>query len=232
MAGDWIKITKALPDKPEVWAIAQSLNIDPDAVTGKLLRVWAWFDDQTEDGNALSVTKLLLDRQVGINGFCDALEAVGWLEIYDNVITIPKFDRHNSATAKKRALTNERVIKSRQLKELETNAKQDSNASRVTKVGTREEKRREERTATIKGNSLARFSIERFTPSPEDIKYAESLLLDCPLEMVIEHFRLHHTEAATFGNAGYWSKTFRGWVERNELPPLHCDNASKRSKMQ
>jgi hypothetical protein len=224
LAGDWIKITKALPDKPEVWAIAQSLNIDPDAVTGKLLRVWAWFDDQTEDGNALSVTKLLLDRQVGVNGFCDALEAVGWLEIYDNLITIPKFDRHNSATAKRRALTNERVIKSRQKRALEAESQQDSNAADVSKVGTREEKRREEKTVTIKDNSLARFSIERYTPSKKDIQYAESLLLDCPLEMVIEHFRLHHTEAGTFGNAKFWSKGFRGWVERNELPPIHDGN--------
>ena len=32
MAGDWIKFEIATPDKPEVWEIAESLDIDPDAV--------------------------------------------------------------------------------------------------------------------------------------------------------------------------------------------------------
>jgi hypothetical protein len=60
MAGFWIKFDTSTSDKPEVWAIAGQLGIDPDAVVGKLLRVWAWFDDQTETGNAPTVTKSLL----------------------------------------------------------------------------------------------------------------------------------------------------------------------------
>ena len=32
MAGDWMKVEVALPDKPEVWAMSQTLDIDPDAV--------------------------------------------------------------------------------------------------------------------------------------------------------------------------------------------------------
>jgi hypothetical protein len=39
MAGNWIKFDTSTSDKPEVWAIAESLGIDPDAVVGKLLRV-------------------------------------------------------------------------------------------------------------------------------------------------------------------------------------------------
>jgi len=73
MAGDWIKFELATPDKPEVWAIAAALSIDPDAVVGKLLRVWGWFDQQTENGNAPSVSKMLLDRLVGVSGFCNAV---------------------------------------------------------------------------------------------------------------------------------------------------------------
>ena len=73
MAGFWIKFDTSTSDKPEVWAIAGSLQIDPDAVVGKLLRVWAWFDDQTENGNAPTVTKALLDRRVSVTGFCDAM---------------------------------------------------------------------------------------------------------------------------------------------------------------
>ena len=45
MAGDWLKFEKVTMDKPEVFEMAGILGIDPDAVVGKLLRVWSWFDD-------------------------------------------------------------------------------------------------------------------------------------------------------------------------------------------
>jgi hypothetical protein len=109
MAGYWIKFDTSTPDKPEVWAIAERLDIDPDAVVGKLLRVWAWFDDHTEKGNAPSVTKALLDRRVGVTGFCDAMVFVGWLLEEGDAISVPNFDRHNGATAKSRGLTAKRV---------------------------------------------------------------------------------------------------------------------------
>ena len=73
MAGDWIKCEISTPDKPEIWEIAEAANIDPDAVFGKLFRVWAWFDQHTEKGNAPSVTKKLIDRSVGVTGF-----AISW----------------------------------------------------------------------------------------------------------------------------------------------------------
>ena len=95
MAGDWIKFEIGTPDKPEVWEIAANLEIDPDAVVGKLLRVWSWFDQHTEDGNARSVTKLLLDRLVGVSGFCNAVIATGWMVEEGGELTLPNFDRHN-----------------------------------------------------------------------------------------------------------------------------------------
>jgi len=109
MAGYWIKFDTSTPDKPEVWAMSERLSIDPDAVVGKLLRVWAWFDDHTEKGNAPSVTKALLDRRVGVTGFCDAMISSGWLLENEKEISVPKFDRHNGATAKTRGLTAKRV---------------------------------------------------------------------------------------------------------------------------
>ncbi len=119
MAGDWIKFELATSDKPEVWALAEKFDIDPDAVVGKLLRVWGWFDQQTENGNAGtvsignagSVTKKLLDRLVGVPDFCGALVAVGWLEESDNTLAIVNFERHNGKTAKNRAVTAKRVAK-------------------------------------------------------------------------------------------------------------------------
>lgn len=113
MAGDWIKFELITLDKPEVCQLADLAGIDPDAVVGKLLRVWGWFDQHTEDGNAPSVSKKLLDRLVGVSGFCEFMIQVGWmieaLVLEESLIKLPNFDRHNGATAKKRLLTAKRV---------------------------------------------------------------------------------------------------------------------------
>ena len=113
MAGDWMKIELELPDKPEVHAMAGMLQIDPDAVVGKLLRVWQWFDKHTTDGNAFGVTYSLLDRITNVTGFSEAMVFVGWLEQKDKILHMPKFDRHTSQSAKTRASTAKRVAKSR-----------------------------------------------------------------------------------------------------------------------
>ena len=113
IAGDWIKFETSTSDKPEVWYIASKLSIDPDAVVGKLLRIWVWFDAQSLNGNAPSVTKLLLDRQVGVTGFCNSMIESGWMLDDGSEIRLPNFDRHNGETAKNRAQTAKRVAKHR-----------------------------------------------------------------------------------------------------------------------
>lgn len=122
MALEWIKFELHTSNKPEVWEMAGRLGIDPDAVVGKLLRVWGWFSNHTIDGNAPSVTKALLDRDCGVTGFCAAMIEAGWMIEEDGRIRLPNFDRHNSQTAKTRALTAKRVA----------NHKVKSNASSVT----------------------------------------------------------------------------------------------------
>lgn len=151
MAGDWIKFEIATSDKPEVWAIAESLGIDADAVVGKLLRIWSWFDQQTQEGNAVgngasvtsSVTRALLNRRVSVSGFCEAMIEVGWMLDDGQNLTLPKFDRHNGKTAKSRALTAKRVA----------THKAKSNATSVTSSVSgalpREEKRREDITLPL-----------------------------------------------------------------------------------
>jgi hypothetical protein len=135
MAGDWMKIDLELPDKPEVHAIASNLNIDPNMVVGCLIRIWQWFDKHTTDGNAYGVTYSLLDRITGVTGFGKAMMFVGWIEQNDKTLTMPKFERHTSASAKTRALTYKRVAKTR-------------NGESVTKA--LPEKRREEKNIKTK----------------------------------------------------------------------------------
>lgn len=113
MAGDWIKLEKATADKPEVWQMAEILGIEPDAVLGKLVRVWCWFDGQTEDGNVGSVTSETLSKRIDVTtnqqGFAAAMRSVGWL----NGTSIPGFLRHFGKSEKKRALTYKRVKRHR-----------------------------------------------------------------------------------------------------------------------
>ena len=143
MAGDWIKLQKDTPDKPEVLAIATRMNLDPDAVVGKLVRIWSWFDTHTIDGNANSVTFALLDRLAGVTGFAEQMTFVGWLDQKGHVLTLPNFEYHNGETAKKRALGKNRQDKFRNTDE--SNAK--NNASSVTE--SLPEKRREEKSIDI-----------------------------------------------------------------------------------
>lgn len=159
MAGDWLKVETVTPDKAEVWKIAGELNIDPDAVVGKLLRVWIWFDQHTNDGNAPSVTKMLLDRVVGVTGFCDRVIAAGWMLDDGETITLPNFDRHNGKTAKNRALTAKRVAKHKQKSNGEDNEE-------VTEEALpREEKRREEK----KNTSRQKTKTPKWTPEDREL---------------------------------------------------------------
>ena len=124
MAGDWIKIEAETPDKPEIWEIAADLGIDPDAVLGKLIRVWLWFDSHTEKCNAPSVTKALLDRDVSCAGFCDSVVKSGWMVEQDCQLIIKDWWIHNGKTAKSRLLAAKRQSKLREK----------SNGDSVTKV--------------------------------------------------------------------------------------------------
>lgn len=130
MASNWIKIEVITPDKPEIYELSELLSLDPDAVLGKLIRIWAWADQQTIDGNAksnaTSVTKIAIDRMAFMSGFAEAMLKVGWLKYEDEVLIFPNFERHNGESSKKRALTNRRVAKHR-------TEKQESNAGSVTK---------------------------------------------------------------------------------------------------
>jgi len=109
MRRPWIKIEVSTPDKPEICAIATKLRIDPDAVVGKLVRLWSWAELSGVDPNALNVTKEFLDKVCGRKGFADALIHSGWLLESEGQLSFPHFERHNGNASKVRGLTARRV---------------------------------------------------------------------------------------------------------------------------
>jgi hypothetical protein len=134
MANDWLKVNLDIHEKPEVMEMASMLSMNVLDVVGRLIRVWAWFDKNTENGHAKRVTYVTVDHFVGHTGFAEAMNMVGWLEQEGAGLSIPNFDRHNGESAKKRALAAERQRKSRSQKDVTLSQKS----------VTREEKRREE----------------------------------------------------------------------------------------
>ena len=150
MSGDWIKMTHALPEKPEVLAIAHKTGLNRFEVVGRLFIVWRWFDNNTVDGNAVSVTKVTLNECLfgygDVTEFVSAMVDVHWLIESEDSLAVVKFDEHISESAKKRAQTANRVARHKKasLGNALTNAKVTHSA--LPDALPREEKRREEET--------------------------------------------------------------------------------------
>jgi len=184
--------------------MAGALGIDADAVVGKLIRVWGWFDKHTEDGNAVGVTFSLLDRISGVTGFAEQMELCGWLTQSGHVLSIPKFDHHNGKTAKNRALTAKRVAKSK----VKSNA--EGNAPIVTEALPREEKRREDKDKPVK-KSKSRIP-ECFQLSERVLKWAAENghdRLKERLEQFVSYAKRNGKEYVD------WDEAFMGAVREN-----------------
>lgn len=118
MKSGWIKIEKTLIDKPEVAAMAEALGLDEFSVSGRLMALWSWADDHAdEDGFIPLVRKSRIDRIAAVDGFADAMIAVGWLAEEPDGVVFPGYSEHNGTTAKTRARTAKRVQQHREKEE-------------------------------------------------------------------------------------------------------------------
>ena len=160
MAGDWIKMRGGLESEPEVVAISSALDIDEDSVVGKLYRLWTWADQKTVNGNAPGVTRKWLDRFLGVSGITEALISVGWISFEEpraeyplGALVIPGFDKHNSQSAKTRALTNDRVAKHREKTKLSGN--KETVTETVTRVREEQEKSNTKKAKDRSADALA-----------------------------------------------------------------------------
>jgi hypothetical protein len=218
MAGDWMKIELELPDKPEVHAIAGRLEIDSDAVVGKLIRVWQWFDKHTTNGNAHGVSFALADRITSVSGFGDAMAFVGWLEQQDKTLVMPKFERHTSASAKTRALTAKRVSKHA----VKTNANPNANTNGVSVSLALPEKIREDIKEKVnqKKPSSLRSSPQKITFS----QWQEQLRTSG--DKAISDYRPVWEYAETVGLEADW--IYIAWLKFKERYTEDTNNSGKR----
>ena len=216
MAGDWIKFELTTLDKPEVCQIADLADIDPDAVVGKLMRVWGWFDQQTENGNAPSVSKKLLDRLVGVIGFCDHMKSVAWMDEADGVISLPHFDRHNGKTAKNRLLTAKRVANHKA-----SNGK--TNAANVSGALPKEDVEKNKEPLSAQGAVDPRMPCEMtldWVPDDTLLKtYAlhRGLSLDLFTEEVRVAFTAHYEPQRQVNTQAEWVGMLVKWVNNDKV---------------
>lgn len=100
--GSWIKMFVNLWDNPRVARLCELLQCVEALALGCLFRVWSLADSHSTDGR-LEFSASALNRKTGVEGFAEALEKVGWLEIGDGFVTVVRFDEHNGQSAKRRA---------------------------------------------------------------------------------------------------------------------------------
>ena len=114
MAGEWVKVENHLHEKIEVAAIAEHTGLDPDAVVGKLVRVFAWSSRNCHADGVTGVTALRVIREITrCECFDEAMVNCGWIRLKGDKIEFANFDRHNSQTAKERGLATQRKWKQR-----------------------------------------------------------------------------------------------------------------------
>jgi hypothetical protein len=144
MAGSWIKFRHDLIDAPEIRRLSRACGVTRDDVYGKLFRLWSWFDRHSHNGRVADETLELVDEIVGNSGFAAALVSVGWLDHDQAGIVIPNWDRHNSETAKQRALDAARKAATRDQDSMSGNEPDTPDEPCPAKTRTRREKTREE----------------------------------------------------------------------------------------
>jgi hypothetical protein len=104
MAGEWIAVDIALPEKPEFQEIMDLTGRDEAWTEFLLVRLWGWASMHCADGTARMTIPRLVRLRGGDEAFWRAVAAVGWLEINEEAGTmaVPGWDRRFSQSAKAR----------------------------------------------------------------------------------------------------------------------------------
>lgn len=143
MAGDWIKFRTSLPRHPKVVRMARALGAHVREILGACAIVWSIADEQTENGKLDGYTLADLDNASGLVGFGQAMADVEWASENAEGVVLIEFRNQNGSTAKRRAVDAKRAALKRD--RVQRNRSEKRHDATVTKLGPREEKRREEK---------------------------------------------------------------------------------------
>jgi len=109
----WIKFRKKLLRDGRVLQMSRKCPASRVTLIGALVTLWCLADDYAdESGLLVGYTPEDLDREVGVDGFTEALP-LDWCEIRDGEVYLPNFHDHNGFAAKKRSQETARKRKQR-----------------------------------------------------------------------------------------------------------------------
>ena len=115
MAGEWFAVDCCLESKPETAEILVATGEPVDAVVGRLVRLWAWAQLNSEDGSLRGTPAVLAHVAGGDEAFWLAVEATGWIEFDGKLVKIAGWDKRFSQAAKKRMLDARRKAEERKV---------------------------------------------------------------------------------------------------------------------
>lgn len=115
-------------------------------IIGALFRTWTLFDTHSDNGELFGYDAEALNEFVGIPGWAENLQHVGWLVITPQSVTMPGFEKWMSKSAKRRLQDADRKRRQRSESPESTSAKCPQPVRKMSAGSvTREEKRREEK---------------------------------------------------------------------------------------
>lgn len=113
MSSNWIKMRTGLVDDPRVSGICDMTDEREATIIGALFILWAAADTHSVDGRMPGLSVKGIDRKTGVPGLGAALLAVGWITEDDQGVVITRFEDHNGASAKRRAMEAQRKARVR-----------------------------------------------------------------------------------------------------------------------
>ena len=159
----WLKIRIDLADEPEVLALSRVLDLDPDLVVGKLVRVWGWAARKGKRGVVVGVTVDDVSRFARTPGFGEAMEAEGWLsrDCHAGVtqLTFPDFHKYCPQTEAHKQDAAERQRRKRE---------RDRNAAVTRPSRKRPPKVTDKEEDKIRGRIKGITPLEHPSPAPPD----------------------------------------------------------------
>jgi hypothetical protein len=100
----WFRLRNTFLTSGEIITMSLELGISRFDTAGRVIALWSWCDTQLKDGRT-RLSPAALDAAIfELDGFSDAMVAVGWLELDDDgLVVIPRFEDRFSVEAKRRA---------------------------------------------------------------------------------------------------------------------------------
>jgi len=112
-SSNWLKVQKHTPDKPEIRHMARRCGCSIGEAFLAWFRVYTYFDETTEDGDVPFFTPDDVDDIGKLPGLGNSMAEVGWVLFDAGGCTVVKWERHNGASAKRRAVEAERQARIR-----------------------------------------------------------------------------------------------------------------------